>query len=178
MNKIIGLILIIIGIFIPVGIKTASGITTYLTEVKVTKKISTNDYYAILEIPKISLKREIFPLNSNKNNVNKNLYLHPESIMPNSTSSNVIILGHSGNGYNAYFKDLYKLLKGDIIKLYYHEKIYNYKIEDIEYQNKTGELYLKKTSNNNLILITCTKNDKNKQTIYYANLDSIEDIKN
>ncbi len=174
--KIIGYILIFLGLSIPVGYETKNDYTSYMEEVKITTKEKENNYYALLEIPKISLKKEIFPKNSKENNVNKNLELHKESIMPENDISNVIILGHSGNGTHAYFKELYLLEYNDKIKLYYNNTIYYYEITYIEEEPKTGELSLTRVGEHMLTLITCTKNNKNTQTIYYATLKNKENI--
>ncbi len=176
--KVIGLILVILGVTLPLGYKGLDIANVYLNEEKITEKKETKDYYAILEIPFINLKRELFPLNNSENNVNKNLFVHEISTFPHSldTSSNLIIAGHSGNGLNAYFKNLYKLSVGHKVFLYYNDNLYTYEIKEIEYQNKTGTLYLKHDYTNELVLITCTKNNKNTQTIYYASLLNIEKL--
>ena len=51
-----------------------------------------------------------------------------------------------------------------------------YEIIDIEYQNKTGILYLKEENEDMITLITCTKNDSTTQTIYYGILKNKEKI--
>lgn len=136
----------------------------------------TQSYFAILEIEKINLKRELFEIGNINNNVDKNLFVVDSSVFPDALNSNVIIAGHSGSGKNAYFKNLYKLKQGDTLKLYYNNKLYIYEINDIEYQDKTGILYLKKENYNMLTLITCTLNDKKHQTIYYAKLKNVSKI--
>lgn len=137
-------------------------------EIILTEKIvQERDYFAILEIPKIAVKKELYKTNDERNDVNHNVYVHPLSKFPNNNHGNFILAAHSGNGKNAYFKDLYKLEINDEVKIYYQNKVYTYQIEEIEYQRKTGELYIKES---NLILITCTKNNKKTQTIYYAKL--------
>ena len=141
----------------------------------ISEKLSNKTYYAILDIPKINLKKELYPLNDPQNNVNKTLYVLKESLFPKSdTKSNIIIAGHSGNGKNAYFKNLYKLNIADLIKIYYQNILYSYQIKEIEYQNKVGTLYLKEDYSDMLTLITCTKGNKKTQTIYYAELINTE----
>lgn len=147
-------------------------INAYKEEVSLEKKIKSNkEYYAIIEIDKINLKKELYDINNSKNNVNKNILVHKNSIFPD----NIILASHSGNSKNAYFKNLYKLKKDDKVKIYYQDKIYEYIIESIEEQNKTGKLYLKEDANERLILITCHKNNKS-QIIYYSKLKRIRDI--
>lgn len=170
--KLIGFTLVLLGISIPISYKGLDIANVYINDAKIEQELKTNDYYAILEIPAINLKRELFPINDKNNNVNKNLFVHNLSTFPNNDESNLIIAGHSGNGLNAYFKNLYKLKVGNKILLYYEDNLYTYEVKEIEYQNKTGTLYLKKNYLEMITLITCTKNNKNTQTIYYASLVS------
>ena len=152
-------------------------ITECIYEMNLENKIISNDtYFAILEIPKIDLKRELYDMNDNKNNVNDNILVHKNSIFPDNNKSNIILAGHSGNGNNAYFRYLYKLRKGDAIKLYFNNLVYEYEISEIEYQEKTGNLFLKQDFENMITLITCTYNNKKTQTIYYAFMKNNENI--
>ncbi len=177
-NKILGFLFLSCGFLLLFGnftIKKA-------TEIKETRKIETkvrenNSYFAILEIPKISLKKELFSINDSQNQVDKNILVHSKSIFPSEENSYIILAGHSGNGKNAYFKNLYKLKKGHELKLYYQNNIYTYEILAIEEQNKTGTLDLRKYADA-LVLITCTKNNSKTQTIYYSKLKNTTKIAN
>lgn len=135
------------------------------------KELVKNNYFALLEIPQINLKKELYNINDKKNDVNKNIYVHPTSIFPN----NIILAGHSGNTKYSYFNNLKKLKTNDIIKIYYENKIYEYKIKRVEEQNKTGTLYLKEDKAERLILITCHLKH-NTQMIYYSYLANIKEI--
>lgn len=138
--------------------------------------LEENNYFAILEIEDIALKRELYEINSEENNVDKNILVHKKSIFPGQKVSHIILAAHSGNGHNAYFKDLYKLELNDEIKLYYNDYVWTYEIEDIEYQEKTGILYLHEEEMDMITLITCTKNNSTTQTIYYGILKNKEKI--
>ncbi len=138
------------------------------------KILKHDNYFAILEIPKINLKKELYQ--DEKNNVDQNIYVHPKSIFPNQNKSHVILASHSGSSSIAYFKNLYKLKVNDEVKLYYNQNIYIYNIKEIEYQAKTGTLYLKQDYSNLLTLITCTYQNNKTQTIYYAKLTKITKI--
>ncbi len=175
--KSFGLIVFLLGIFTPAFAFSINKInnTVYLKDIDYKIK-ETKNYFCIIEIDKINLKREIYPIGNRNNNVNKNIYVLQDSSMPDSNSSNLIIAGHSGYANNAYFKNLYKLNVNDNINLYYKDKIYTYIVSEIEYQKKTGTLYLKHEYNHMLTLITCTKNNKKTQTIYYAKLKNKENI--
>lgn len=174
--RLIGLLLILTGLAIPISSKVDENIAEnkQLEIVKEKLEAEEKEYFAILEITDINLKKELFPLTSANNNVDKNLFVVKESIWPGNNRSNVIIAGHSGNGKNAYFKDLYRLQVGANLKLYYNNFIYTYEVKNIELQDKTGTLYLSNNYQDMITLITCTKNDKKHQTIYYAELKTTE----
>jgi len=172
----IGVFLIIVSIVISLYTFVKFKINQNNYEVAVNNKLLNNDYYAIIEIPKINLKREIYEIKNINNNVDSNILVHKNSIFPGKAKSNVILAAHSGNGKNAYFKNLYKLKTNDTIYLYFNSFKYEYEIQEIEYQNKTGSLYIKEGFDNMITLITCTYNNQNTQTIYYGKLKNIENI--
>lgn len=171
-SLLISFLLIFIGLIIPLSSFSINKVKEYQEEKILVNKINKNqNYYAIIDIPKIGFKKELYKINDPRNNVNKNILVHKNSIFP----SNIILASHSGNSSHAYFKNLFKLKIKDKVKIYYENKIYEYEINEIEEQNKTGKLYLKEDLNERLILITCHKNNKT-QVIYYSNLKSIKDI--
>ena len=167
---------IIVAIIYPVCSFVSYKESYYQNEVVLNEKIKTNDYFAILQIEKIDLKAELYPKNSSKNNVDKNVLVHSSSTFPTAKTSNLILAAHSGNGKYAYFQNLYKLKLGDEISLYYDNTLWIYEIKEIEYQDKTGKLYIKEDYNQMLTLITCTKDDSTKQTIYYAALKNSQKL--
>ncbi len=171
--KIISLLAILAILLIPIFNSRIKEFNKEKEEKLLVQKITNKEeYYAILEIPKINLKKEIYSTDDKRNDVEKNILVHENSIFP----QNIILASHSGNRSNAYFKDLYKLKLKDYIIVYYQNKVYKYIIEEIEEQNKTGNLYLKEDLNERIILITCTKNNNKTQMIYYGKLKSISDI--
>ena len=118
--KLIGLIFIIIGISIPLYILSDNKVKEITYEKRVENKlINKEEYFAILEIPKINLKRELYNLDDEKNHVDKNILIHKNSTFPSETKSNIILAAHSGFGANAYFKNLYKLKINDEAIIYY-----------------------------------------------------------
>lgn len=168
--KIVGLSLTIIGIFLPIRLGFA-----YQKEAETHKRIinealTNDDFYAMLEIPKINLQYLLYPVSSLENNINKTVFVQENSIFPEKSTSNIILAAHSGLGLNAYFRNLYKLSIGDTLKIHYNEKIYTYEIKEIEYQKKNGILYLKEDYPDMVTLITCTYHDNENQTIYYAKM--------
>ena len=81
----------------------------------------------------------------------------------------MILAAHSGNGYNAYFRDLYRLEKKDTVNVYYNDVKYTYEIADIYLQDKIGRLVIyRDKSKTTLTLITCTRNNRTKQSVYIA----------
>ena len=90
-----------------------------------------NNYTAVLEIPKLKFKRGLYDIDNPESEINKNIIFVDKSDMPDEDNSRVIIVGHSGAPSNAYFKDLYKLRKNDLIYLYYNDVKYIYQVSEI-----------------------------------------------
>ncbi|MBD9098338.1 sortase [bacterium] len=131
-------------------------------------------YIGYLEIPKLGFNRGFYNIASPENTVEKNIQVIEGSKMPNKKNGNLIIAGHSGTGWKAFFNDLYKLNIGDQAIVTYKGHKYTYQIEDISKQAKTGTLTIKRNRNKTtLTLITCTNNDSTTQTIYVASLVNV-----
>jgi len=127
------------------------------------------DYIAVLEIPKINLKRG---LSQDKyyNNVNRNVEILKGSTMPNISKGNFILAGHSGSGRVAYFRNLNKLTIGDISYIYYGGIKYTYKVNNIYDIEKTGTATIIRDLNKTtLTMITCRHNT-NKQIVIISEL--------
>ena len=127
------------------------------------------DYIAVLEIPKINLKRG---LSQDKyyNNVNRNVESLKGSTMPNISKGNFILAGHSGSGRVAYFRNLNKLTIGDISYIYYGGIKYTYKVNNIYDIEKTGTATITRDLNKTtLTMITCRHNT-NKQIVIISEL--------
>ena len=138
------------------------------------KKLNTEnekeEYLGILTIPKINLKTGFYDINSKNNNVNRNVTLLKDSIMPGDDGSIVYLAAHSGSGPLAYFKDLDKLTDNDNIMVNYHNHNYNYIISSIYEMPKNGEIIVNRNINENtLVLTTCSKNE-NMQLIILAKM--------
>jgi len=142
-------------------------------QVKVVEKIEKEPYLAVLKIDKIKLEKGIYNISSKNNNVNKNIQLLKESDMPDKENGNVIIAGHSGNSYMAYFKNLVKLNNGDEAKIFYNGKTYIYNLIKSYEVDKTGKVPLVKNKDRQtLTLITC-KHSTNKQIVFVFELEKI-----
>lgn len=135
----------------------------------------TNEYIGYLNIPKINLNKGFLSQKAPDNNVEKNITVIAGSTYPNVDKGNLIIAGHSGTGWKAFFNDLYKLNIGDIAKVTFRDKTYTYKITNIYTQEKVGTIAIYRDyDKTTLTLVTCTNNSSTTQTIYIAELESVE----
>lgn len=127
----------------------------------------TKYYVGNISIPKIDLKRGFVSKDSKYNNVNRNIYIVPESDYPDKEGGNFILASHSGTSSISFFKNLYKLTLGDKVDITYNNKNYTYIITNIYTDLKDGDVAIKRNKNKTtLTLITCTRGDKTTQTIY------------
>lgn len=140
------------------------------SEQQPTEQTTTNDYepyIAVLKIPKIDLERGFYDKNSSLNNVDHNILFHTSSNYPDEVNGNVILASHSGTSSISYFKNLYKLEVNDLAYIIYKDTTYTYKIINIYYEEKDGNIAIYRNKNKStLTLITCTKDDDSKQTVY------------
>ena len=136
------------------------------------KKIA-KEFIGYLEIKKINLKQGLVSKKSYYNDVNYNIQMLESSDYPDKNLGNVILAGHSGTGYLAFFKNLYKLKIDDEAKITYKNYIYTYKIVNIYNVPKTGKVAINPDSHKTcLTLITCTHDSKTEQTVYILELSS------
>ena len=128
---------------------------------------TANYYIGTLSIPKIGLDKGFASIESSYNNVDNNIKVLEYSNYPDQKKGNFIVAGHSGSAWNSFFRNLYKLEVNDKAYVNYKNKTYEYKIVDIYYQEKTGKIRIYRDYNKTtMTLITCTKDDKTKQTVY------------
>lgn len=138
-------------------------------------QVITNEYIGYLNIPKINLTKGFLDKNAPDNDVEKNILVVEGSNYPDVKKGNLILAGHSGSGWKAFFNDLYKLEIGDSAYIDYKNKKYNYKIVNIYKQQKVGTIAIYRNyDKTTLTLVTCTNNDRTTQTVYIAELESIE----
>ena len=136
----------------------------------------TNEYIGYLSIPKINLRKGFLDLRSSENDVEKNILVVKGSTYPDVEKGNLILAGHSGTGWKAFFNDLYKLNVNDELYVDYKNKKYTYKITNIYKQEKVGTVAIYRNyDKTTLTLITCTNFDSKTQTIYISELVSVED---
>ena len=124
---------------------------------------------------RLTLIKVFIQKNLELNDVDKNLLLVKESSYPNVAKGNLIIAGHSGDAWNSFFNDLYKLSVGDTAKVKFNDKTYTYKFVNIYKAPKVGTISIYRNSKRTtLTLVTCTNNDSTTQTIYIGELESVE----
>lgn len=135
----------------------------------------SNEYIGYLTIPKINLTKGFLDVRAEDNDVEKNILVVQGSDYPDTERGNLILAGHSGTGWKAFFNDLYKLNTEDIVYVTYKDKKYTYKIVNIYKQQKVGKIAIYRNyDKTTLTLITCTNNDSKTQTIYISELINIE----
>ena len=139
--------------------------------IEVPKETEYYNYIGILEIPKINLKKMFFDIDDINNDVNKNIQVLKNSIMPNEENSILAIASHAGNGWNAFFKNLYKLELDDDIYVYYDSVKYSYKVINIYNDEKNGTISINKSNKDSLlVLTTCNLTDRTKQRVVIAKM--------
>lgn len=135
----------------------------------------SDELYAVLEIPKIKLKKNLFNTHSNKNSVDYGIEILAGSI--EKANDNLILASHSGNSKISFFKKLHKLHNDDIVNIYYQNKQYIYKVVNNYKILKNGKAKIyRDKSKNSLTLITCDKSDKTKQIVYICELYKVLSI--
>ena len=132
-------------------------------------------YIGYLEIPKLGFRRGFYNIDSALNTVEANIEVIKGSSMPDVENGNLIIAGHSGTGWKAFFNDLHLLEVGYEARVLYQGNTYIYQITNIYKDKNTGRLAIKRDYNKTtLTLVTCTNNDSSTQTIYIAELLRVE----
>ena len=135
----------------------------------------TPNYNAFLKIDKINLYQGLLPKDNFYNYVDYHVQVLDVSDYPDVVNGNFVLAGHSGTSKVAYFKNLYKLKRGDKATVLYNGKSYTYSIVNIYNEDKDGTVSIYRDyDKTTLTLITCTKNDKLHQTIYILELIGVE----
>lgn len=159
-------------------IKTTELNTKYITTDRLTVIGSKPIELPIAKIiiPKVGIEGDIYSINSKENNVERNITILKESILPDHNNSIVFLAAHSGEGKIAYFNDLDKLKTNDIVIFQYENENYYYIIDSIFEEDKDGDIEITSTSNKQLVLTTCSRKDKSKQLIVNSNFIKKEEI--
>ena len=105
--------------------------------------------------------------------MNKNLVYYKR----NDFNDKMIIFGHSGLGYGAFFNRLDELNKNDEAYLYKDNDKAIYKVVDIYYVSYKDVYILNNDEEGTLLLVTCKKNDKSLRLVVKLSLKSIKTLK-
>lgn len=142
---------------------------------KITNKYANNFFQSFykkndnsigyIEINQINLKEKLYKINSTDNNVDKNITILKESILPPNKNDIIYIAAHSGTGPTAYFKNLNYLKKNDEIIIYLYNNKYTYIVKKIWNETKTGYIHITKDDNTSLILTTCNPHNEKLQLV-------------
>ena len=134
-------------------------------EEKKVKKESKYIYEAVLEIPKINLRKGLVKSTKNFDSINYAVSIDEHSIYPNEIG-NFILYAHSGNSSISYFDNLKYLDINDEIKIYYKGKWYFYNVLKKYEIDKNGMLSIYNDGISKYItLTTCSQENKNKQIV-------------
>ena len=136
-----------------------------INKFNIIEKRIPNDEIGSLKITSLNINEKLYKIDSEENNVDKHVTILKESIFPDNDNSIVFIAAHSGTGDIAYFKDLDKIKKGDLIVLEINNNKYNYIVKNSWEEKKNGYINVNKEESNQLILTTCSPNNMNKQLI-------------
>lgn len=140
------------------------------TSGKVKKKNISYNYVGRLIIPNIKFNRGFLKYGQSGNNVDQNIAVMKGSTYPSAMDSHLVIAGHSGSGWNAFFTNLDDLSIGAIAYVKYNNIEYRYKLVKI-YKDKQSDrainLY-KHSDKKALTLVTCSRPDFKK---YYLVLN-------
>ena len=141
---------------------------------KETKEIKTvkitNKYWGFIENPKLNLYYGFYNLSDKNNEIKNGIEVMSGSEIPSENGSNIVLVAHSGIGYNILFDRLDVLNLEDEVNLYFNQSKYRYKVKKISKKDKKDVLSLIKSKNNTLMLITCDKQEKEKNLIVYLEL--------
>ncbi len=147
--------------------------TSTINTLKIKKETQdTLEYNAILEIPKIKLKKGIYEKENKNNNVNKNIELINPNKINNPQTETIIIAGHSGSSKISFFHNLDILTLNDSIYLYYNGNKYEYKVIQKYEEAKVGKLSVDNETEL-LYLTTCSEKNKDKQLVIKTKLFNI-----
>ena len=146
-------------------------VTTSTEEVKVNYVVDYSKYLAVLEIPKINLKRGFYNIDSKYNSIEYNVTMVKGSTLPDVENGNLILMAHSGDAYISYFAYLYRLNVGDMVYVTYQGRRYGYQIVNIYQVEKNGIVTIHRNNERTtLTMITCTKDNDFAQTVYISEL--------
>lgn len=141
--------------------KTTKPVINTITKKINIKKAITKEVPPIgtIEIPKISLEKKLYSIESSINNIEENVTILNEIIGKDNKIDLLVLAAHSGTGEKAFFKNIDKLTTGDEINITYKKERYIYIVKKITEQPKIGYINISKTKSSQLFLTTCSKTE-------------------
>lgn len=127
--------------------------------------IKSKEIIGSIIIEKLNINMPLYDINNPKNNIEQNIQILKESILPPNKNSIVFLAAHSGDSNISYFDNLDELKQKDIIQLKINNKTYTYQIKSIYKQKKNGYINVNKEIEDQLILTTCDPNSNKYQLI-------------
>ena len=127
----------------------------------------------VLNIPSINLDLVVKKANGDFSNLYKNLVYYKR----NDFHDKIIIFGHSGLGYGAFFNRLDELNRKDNVYLYKDKNKALYEVADTYYVSYKDVYILNNDEEGTLLLVTCKKNDKFSRLVVKLSLKSIKTLK-
>lgn len=123
----------------------------------------TEDMIGIIEIPSIDLKYPI--LEGIGKDVLNNAVGHFESSSLPGKGSNMTLIGHNNFILAEPFKNLHKVIEGDIVKIITTEEKYTYEVSKIYKVDPYDKSVVKESVDTKLTLITCTDKDSERLVV-------------
>ena len=159
-----------------INVQTSMKVNEYIEKTSYIQNENTNqkdtqdikrkiNYTSILEIPSINLKGGLVDNTKNFNSIKYAVSIDNHSNYPN-INGNFIVYAHSGNGRNAFFRNLVKVNLNEKVYVYYNGIKYEYEIIDKYDIEKTGKANVIITDTEKYItLITCNQSHKGYQVV-------------
>ena len=159
-----------------INVQTSMKVNEYIEKTSYIQNENTNqkdtqdikrkiNYTSILEIPSINLKGGLVDNTKNFNSIKYAVSIDNHSNYPN-INGNFIVYAHSGNGRNAFFRNLVKVNLNEKVYVYYNGIKYEYEIIDKYDIEKTGKANVIITDKEKYItLITCNQSHKGYQVV-------------
>ena len=181
---IFGIIVVIIGIMvgvIPIFLQNDKRITEnkkvddYIKETSIDNTQGESEYLLVLEIPKVNLKRGVYPIDSSENTIEKNVQIMREGTLPDEDNGNLVLAAHNGTAAISYFNQLHRLGVNDQAYIYYQGTKYTYIVDKIYDVSKDGDVEVyRDLDKNTLTLITCKKDTDDRQLVIILYLSEKE----
>lgn len=166
-SKIILLFISSILIIVGLTLKTSTYYHNYLIQKQEINTLTNffnnqiDEEIAILEIPKINLKKTI----QDNQNVDEGIMVIDKDKLINN---DIILAAHSGNCDICYFDRLDELKKDDLVYFYYNHIKLTFKILEIQVKRKLT--FMLPDKENTITLITCQKDNRDYQLIIIGQL--------